>query len=572
MKFLQPFFTLRRSGATLLLLVFLALLLGILYGPFSGNPLIFDDTPFFRGRAIYQAAIKPFAWPPRTFPYFSIGLFHVLSEGDLAWNRYVSTVLHGLVVIALYFFLRRATSRVAIDERARQFILFFVCLWVALNPVAVYGAAYLIQRTILLACLCSLVAASLYLRAQQQARAADLFSAALLAVLATMMKEHALLLSAALVTLTPLVSDWNRASLRRAALFLAFSLPYSAWVALNIGKGLIGVTYEPYAEQMAALLVQQGVAEHFPGGEWGLSISTQLLLFWKYLFLWVVPNPQWMSVDLRVDFPALWSNGLSFAALAASVLSFLAAGIIGLRQCFVSKAPPSRHVVFASALLFAAIPFAVELSTVRLKESLVLYRSYLWMPAYALLLCLVLLYSYRTLEKLPLRWPKRLFWSTLLIIVVGLFPLAQNRLHSFSSSDALWQDAKEKLPRADAAGAWRIYFNLAIQANERGDFDQALHYSDVIIGQLPDFFPGYLVRGSILLAMRDLDAAWKAFDDANQRNSDRLVKGVIEYQQCAILDSRGELDALRDCLGRAADNGMEEAKVRLMLLTTQKNR
>ena len=336
-------FSVRRFGIPLLFLPLLTLLLAALYGPFADNPLVFDDQDFFISRAVFNASITPFSLAPRTFPYFSIGLVHVLAEGDLAWNRYLSTALHGLVVIALYFFLRRATSRVAVDVAARQPVLLFVCLWVALNPAAVYGAAYLIQRTILLASLCSLLAASLYLRAQQEARTADLFSAALLATLATMMKEHALLLSAALVVLTPLVSDWNSASLRRAAIFLALSLPYAVWVALNIGKGLISTTYEPYAEQMAALLVQQGIAAHFPGGEWGLSIATQLLLFWKYLFLWFFPNPQWMSVDLRVDFPVLWSSWPGFAALAAALLVWLTATGVWLRGLLTPVAPASPH-------------------------------------------------------------------------------------------------------------------------------------------------------------------------------------------------------------------------------------
>ena len=563
------FFSAHRFGTTLLLLILLALLLAALYGPFTGNPLVFDDTPFFISRAVFNAAITPFSLAPRTFPYFSIGLVHVLAAGDLAWNRYLSTALHGLVVIALYFFLRRTTNRVAVDTVTRQPVLLFVCLWVALNPAAVYGAAYLIQRTILLACLCSLLAACLYLRAQQEARTADLFSAALLATLATMMKEHALLLPAALVVLTPLVSDWNRASLSRAALFLALSLPYAGWVALNIGKGLVSTTYEPYAEQMAALLVQQGIAAHFPGGEWGLSIATQLLLFWKYLFLWLFPNPQWMSVDLRVDFPALWSSWPGFAALAAALLVWLTATGVWLRGLLTPVAPASprwQRLALASALLFAAIPFVVELSVVRLKEPLVLYRSYLWMPAYALLLCLLLLRCQRALEK-----SRPVFWGILLLAAASLFPLAQDRLKSFSSEEALWQDARQKLPHPDVTGSWRIYYNLTNEAIKRRDFDEALRNSEIVIAQTPELFPGYLVRGLTFLAMRDLDTAWQLFDEADRRNSSRLVKGIIENHRCSILESRGEKEALIACLGRAAENGHEVAKLRYKMLTTQKN-
>ena len=561
----------RRCGAAFLLFFLLAALLAALYGPFCENPLVFDDTPFFISRAVYNASITPFSLAPRTFPYFSIGLLHVLSEGDLAWNRYLSTTLHGLVVIALYFFLRRASSQS--DTASREPVLLLVCLWAALNPAAVYGAAYLIQRTILLACLCSLLAASLYLRAQQEARTADLFSAALLATLATMMKEHAILLPAAAIALTPLVASWNRASLRRAALFLALCLPYALWVVRHIGQGKISATYEPYAGEMAALLVQQGVATHFPGGEWGLSIATQLLLFWKYLGLWIFPNPQWMSVDLRADFPVLWSGPWGFVVLAATLSLWLVAGMVWLHAIFRpadAAAPRRQRLLWASALLFATIPFVIELSTVRLKEPLVLYRSYLWMPAYALLLCLGLLRVQQALGKLRSAWPRPAFWCILALACAGLFPLAQDRLQSFSSEEALWQDAKAKLPRPDAAGSWRIYYNLANEAIKRRDFETALRYSETVIAQTPTLFPGYLVRGITFLAMRDLDTAWQLFDEADRRNSSRLVKGIIENHRCSILESRGEKEALIACLGRAAENGHEVARLRYKMLTTRK--
>ena len=166
----------------------------------------------------------------------------------------------------------------------------------------------------------------------------------------------------------------------------------------------------------------------FPGGEWAMSIATQLLLFWKYLFLWFVPNPQWMSVDLRVDFPTLWSGMPGFVALAFSVLVLLAAGLLWLRGCFTANTLNTR-LAFASALLFAAIPFVVELSVIRVQEPFVLYRSYLWMPAYALLLCLLLLRIEQALGKRQAVWLRPAFWGVLLLA-------------------AAWQDAGQTARRA----------------------------------------------------------------------------------------------------------------------------
>lgn len=89
----------------------LALAITVLYGPFLENPLAFDDHGLFDNNAVFDYAQTPFPSYSRVFPYFTLGFVHVLSGGDLAWNRAFSLVLHGLTVIALYFFLRRATRR-----------------------------------------------------------------------------------------------------------------------------------------------------------------------------------------------------------------------------------------------------------------------------------------------------------------------------------------------------------------------------------------------------------------------------------------------------------------------------
>src|SRR5664279_2623383 len=83
------------------------------------------------------------------------------------------------------------------------------------------------------------------------------------------------------------------------------------FVALR-AKGVFGATYEINA---ANLLEQQSVTEtsmtlHL------LSIFTQTGLYFKYLLLWWLPNPAWMSVDMRETFTSslgAWQNWLKAA-------------------------------------------------------------------------------------------------------------------------------------------------------------------------------------------------------------------------------------------------------------------
>ena len=226
------------------------LLIAGLYGLYLDNPPVFDDANIFGTLTVFDYAQRLFSAQPRTFPYFTLGLAHVLSGGDLAWNRAFNGALHGAVILALYFFLLRALPTANIQDAERRRILAFVCLWMAINPVAVYGVGYLVQRTIVLATLLSLLSFTLYLRAQQTPRPVDLLSSALLAWLAMMCKEHAILAPVAAVVLTPLCCRWTRASFARATVYLAISLPGMLWVLWHRGAEVVGNAYEIYAGQV----------------------------------------------------------------------------------------------------------------------------------------------------------------------------------------------------------------------------------------------------------------------------------------------------------------------------------
>jgi len=536
------------------------LLMAVMYSGFVGNPPVFDDHNIITNLAAYNHALTPFALSPRTFPYFSIGFFEVMSRGVLSWNRWFGIALFGGLVVALYFFLLRALNRFASSDgmNVRRAAL-LACLWVSLNPVAVYATAYLIQRTIVFASLFGLVSATLYLRAQQQNRNADVFSASLFAGLSVMSKEHAVFLPCAVLALTPLVCDWNRASLLRALGYLFLSLPCSIWAVLNNAKEIVGASYEIYSGQVISQFSRPGLFD-FPGGDWVMSIATQLLLFWKYLFLWFVPNPQWLSADMRVDFPVLWSGWWPVLGAVASLLVFAAALIFWFRSSAQSKVKP-----LSAALLFAAILFVVELSVVRVQEPFVLYRSFLWMPAYALLCSLLLIWADAWLSRHGVL-VRRGAWALILLACLALFPMAKNRLQSLSSEEALWQDALQKLPRPDVAGSDRIYYNLAGEAFKRKDFVEALRFSELVVKQNPAEFQGYLARGTTLLAMDRLDEASADFDRADARHPPKKFTGYIEFKRCIVLLRRKETSQSIDCMRRSVTMGYEPANFALQML------
>ena len=80
-----------------------SLIVALLYLPFSDSPAVFDDLNIITNLAAFDYAQHFFSRYTRTFPYFSIGFVQVLSGSDLVWNRYVNVVLHGGVILSLYF-------------------------------------------------------------------------------------------------------------------------------------------------------------------------------------------------------------------------------------------------------------------------------------------------------------------------------------------------------------------------------------------------------------------------------------------------------------------------------------
>lgn len=542
-----------------LCLAALLLVMFMLYLPFSANPAVFDDHNIITNLAAYAYAQEPFSAVTRAFPYFSIGFVQVISRGDLVWNRWFSIALFALIVVALCFFLSRALSRFAGTESQKlRWAVLCACLWFALNPVAVYSVGYLIQRTIVLATLLSIIAANLYLRALQQERDVDLLSAGLFAGLAMMCKEHAVLLPLAMLALTPLVHDWDRRTVLRASGFLLLMAPVCLWTIYHRGD-VVGTRYEIYAGQVLSQMDLPPLFD-FPGGTWAMSIATQLGLFLRYAFSWFVPHPAFLSADIRIDFPVYWHGVWG----AMGVLLTLAAGLAALFVAFRKKDSPLRRLA-AAAFLYVAALYAVELSVVRVQEPFVLYRSFLWAPAYALLLCGVLFSCDQCLQK-----RNRAAWLAFRVLVplafLALIPWTQDRLQSFSSEEALWQDALRKLPSPDVAGADRIYYNLAGEAYKAKRYSEALQFSERVIAQNPRAFQGYLAKGTSLLALSDTSGASRAFDEASAHQPPPEFLGYIEFKRCLVLAAQDNSAAVPACLRRSAKMGYGGAEFRLKMM------
>jgi hypothetical protein len=425
----------------------------LVYLPFLSSPFVFDDINFFIGDRPEYYTSSLFRLDLRWLPFASMGwTYAVFSDVQPHFYRLGSLLLHAANAIALFYLLRQLVTAVLPEKDGAREVIWgswFGALIFALHPVAVYAAGYMIQRSILMATLFTLLMQLAYLRSLLTGQKRWLALAVLAYFLACFSKEHSVLAPTALAALTILLRNQNQAS--RTALWAT----WGAFTAVGLlvilrAKGVIGSPYEVGA---TALFEQQSIVESTPMLHL-LSVLTQAGLFFKYLMLWLLPNPAWMSVDMRESIVASIGEWRGLLGAAA----FLAYGLIAFR--LLLRGGAAGLVGFA--LLCPWSQFWLEFSSIRVQEIFVLYRSYLWLPGAMLLIPLLLA-----------KWPGRRTWFALGLAVVLLVPLSLNRLWVFSDDYRLWDDAAKLLHTGEEPQASRIYYNRARAAAHSGKWEAA---------------------------------------------------------------------------------------------------
>lgn len=469
----------------------------LVYLPFLGNPFVFDDLSFFANDIVTSYTNSLFRSDLRWLPYASLGwTVAIFSDAVPHFFHLGNILLHAGNVVLLFYLMRQILGAVVNDEAAQQRVIwgaYFAALIFAVHPVAVYAVGYVVQRSILMATFFGLVMQLAYLRALLSGGKRWLLLAVFSYLMAGYSKEHSVLLPVLLLALHLLL----RASMLPVAKSLssrALWLCWSAFVAVGIllvlrAKGVLGAPYEPMA---AYLFEQQGQVSsttilHM------LSALTQAGLFFKYMLLWLLPNPAWMSVDMREYFMASlgewqgWAGGIAFIAYGVFAFRWLLrGGVKGL---------------VGFALLYPWLQFLVEFTGIRVQEPFVLYRSYLWMPGMLLLVPVLLL-------KLPER-------KTMLVLGLGvvlLLPLAWNRLWVFGANYRLWNDAALLLPNEQVAGADRIYFNRGQAQAAAQKWNEAASDFERVVALSPQLAPVRYQLGMAYLNLARFEEALVQFD------------------------------------------------------------
>ena len=470
----------------------------LVYLPFLGNPFIFDDLNFFTGDVPQHYAHALFQFDMRWLPYASLGwTYAIFSAVYTHFYHLGNLLLHAATSIALFYLLRQLTAAAIPDSKSVPSLVWgawFGALIFAVHPVAVYATGYVIQRSILTATLFVMLMQLAYLRGLLTGQRRWLALTVAAYFLAVFSKEHSVLAPLLLAVETVLLRAEIKTSAR--SLWITWAALFAVAVQIVLlAKGVIGTPYETGA---AALFEQQDIVASTPMLHL-LSMMTQAGLFFKYLLLLIVPNPAWMSIDMREPFVsslAEWQGWLG-------ALGFMAYGAWG----FWLLLRPRWAGLVGLALLYPWLLFVLEFSSIRVQEVFVLYRSYLWLPGLMLFIPVLLA-----------KWPGKRSLLILGVTVLLLLPLAWNRLWVFGDNYRLWNDAVRLLTDERAAGAGRIFYNRGISASPDKKPGEAIADLERAVKLSPQLAPVHFVLGvEYFNALRYQDAMAQ-FDETIKLN------------------------------------------------------
>ena len=525
-----PFVSRLRTPQNFALLALIALVL-VLYLPSLGSPPVFDDSLLVSGQ-IFAEYGNLTVLKSRALSYGSFTWIQAIAPDSWAAQRVVNLVLHAAVVCVLYAFyvqLLRGLqlwpeAAVANDRLAPQWALMIGVAWFALHPMAVYAVAYLVQRSIVMALLFSLVSLWAVLKAMASGRRRYWLLAVVAYLAAMLSKEYALALPALAIALVVIV---QRPSRGKMALFGLIGLVLGAVVAYVLYTRFGSILGKAFDETSLAYVKQMDLRS--PGVEaraYPLSILNQMWLFFEYGCRWFLPTTGMMAIDLRPPYPVRFTGTPHVLGLLGYVSVFAASVALMLRY-------RGRVALLGFCLFAATVLFITEFSSVWIQDPFVLYRSYLWaiaVPGVIFLGVSVL--------------PKRAAIAGAVVVAAVFLWQASDRIQTFKSELSVWSDAVQKLPRELVIGKSRPYLNRGQAYQLRGDNTRALrdYERSTAFG---DGGEGLLNTGALLMNAGRPAEALIAFDGATARGQ---TGATLALNRGSALAATGQAQAAFDSL------------------------
>ena len=507
------------------------LAVGGVYGVGLHNGLVFDDNRFSDG-TIFGNYGSLAQLKVRMLSYGSFVWVQSIFGDSFVVQRLVNVLLHLATCGAIWLLVTELFKHVRFSDETlaepgfatnRQIAIFAAVALFAVHPVGVYAVGYLIQRSMVMMTLFTALACWAYVKALGGGGAKWAVLALVSAVLALLSKEHAVVLPALALPLYIYVKrpHWKVIAAMVVAIAVVMGLATAAlWQQLGAFVGAVASddTSWSYVHQLEKLY--PGITQSI----YPLSVINQATLFFHYGLLWLLPNVQWMSIDMRPVFPLTfsswphWLGALGYVALVIGSLWLLlrrrdAWGLTGL------------------VLLCTAILFSTEFVTAWLQDPLVLYRSYVWALFLPAIWVLVLLL-----------FPRKAMVAIACVLAVAFTGLAVERNLTFKNAYTAWTDAAQKVDLQapfNAFGRWRPFNNRGAYLLENMNYEQALQDFEKAVALKEPLGSAEFNRGMSLEMLKRYPDALVAFENAEQLG---FKNAPLAYHQAAAYKMTQQLE------------------------------
>lgn len=438
----------------------------------------------------------------RALSWATLNFIKSLFGHEVFYFRLFNLLLHTINGFLIYFLSRQLLKKDQSLTNQHLQISFSAALIFLINPVAVYGVAYTIQMSIVMATAFSLVSLWLFAKGLDRQNIFFLLLSAFFYYLGLRSKEHIIMLPAICGLLILYYKRYRYTDLKLYAVpFLIFAA--IGFQTVHIAGRNIGQVYEQWSGNLQSSLNPENAQNLLPNeikGDWIWlrSILNQMGFYFRYLISWVTPFPRLLSIDIPLPFPAKISTLLLSGAAA-----YLIYGSIG----FYLLLKKSKFSLLGLLMLVPWALFVTEFAVVRQHESFVLYRSYFWMSL-----------SLLSLPWLFYRYIPR-FSPALIVFYCGLLVWStQLRLNTFQSPLTLWEDATQKINISEKGNfaAYRPFVFLGGHYSRLGHPEKAVKALETAIQLNPNFYLSYYNLGLTYIGLNQPQKAIDSFTKAIQ--------------------------------------------------------
>ncbi len=469
----------------------------LFYAQILDNPITFDTAQTFNDQVLneyFDATSWYSLFSPRWLPNFTFGLTYKLVGVSWSWHHLINLIMH-ILNAGLIFALLRMVLEYLLDEEKILSDELFHCSWFALlgtvifaiNPVSIYATAYLIQRSSLFLVLFCTIGFIGYFKALVSKDKRYFIVPIICYYLIHLSKEHGIMFPAVLFVFHYLIEPFSISHFIKKYSWIYLVLSFIAVLFVLKVRHMLGEVYEPHGDAMIESANLKG-AVLSEKTAYSLSLITQMNMFFRYVYLWLVPD--WRNIYIDIHLPFV----MKFVSFPETifVIAFALYPVFCLWVMTRSRALYRMAGFGLSAIWLYSMP---EFSVVRLSEQFVLYRAYLWMSLTAFIWPLLMLI--KTKSKFVF-WGK---WSLVLFYLLLISVVCLNRLDTFDSDILLWRDNVEKMKNIDVTAmykGYRPYNNLAFAMTSAGQIEQSIQYYYQALQSNPKYVKARSNLGAVL--------------------------------------------------------------------------